>query len=205
MKSRIWQPVLAFIFVFGQIPMAGAIDLDGIDRDGVVFGTSMGHGWNTVHVSDMNGMARNPNHMSTVIGAVKLGWAWNDELVGFVGVSGWSRSLFQRITPASATNLNGLVELYYYPRGGGLWIKGGLGAGSLDYYMNPALPEDRVVFKESGFAFTLGTGFEVRFSERYGVGISFDYTRLDISDFDNFVGASTGNQVVAVNLFVYGS
>lgn len=204
MSKRTVELAIVIMLALGSVSQVKALDIKGNDRDGVVFGAAMGHGWNTVHVAEMSGMARDPDHMSTVIGALKFGWAWNDELVGFVGVSGWSRSLFQNIDPASATNLNGLIELYYYPGGGGFWLKGGVGAGSLDYFLNSADPARRTVFKESGFAFTVGTGYEIRFSDRFGVGLSYDYTRLDINNFGNFVGANTGNQVIAVNLFVYG-
>jgi len=205
MSKRTLEIVLLVLVSLVPLANAKALELRGNDRDGFVFSAGIGHGWNTVHVAEMNGMARDPNHMSTVIGAVKFGWAWNDELVGFVGMSGWSRSLFQNVDPASATNLNGLVELYYYPQGGGFWLQGGAGVGSLDYFLNAADPSQVTVFKESGFAFTVGAGYEARISDRYGVGISYGYTRLNINNFGNFVGTNNGNQVVAVNLFVYGS
>ncbi len=205
MSARNWKPIVLALLVLLGANQALALDLGGHDRDGFVFGLVVGHGWNAIHTADINGESQGTNHMAAFNGALKFGWAWNDALVGFIGMSGWSRGANQDTAPASATNLNLLAELYYFPGGRGFWLKGGAGAGSLDYFLNAAEPGGNIVFKESGYALTFGTGFEVRLRGRYGVGLSYDYTRLDINDFGNITGARTGNQVIAVSILMYGS
>ncbi len=205
MLRHSWKTGLVVLSVLATVSVTQAVELAGNDRDGVVLGLVVGHGWNAIHVSDMNTAAEETNHMSAINGALKFGWAWNDALVGFIGMSGWTRSVRQDIIPASATNLNFLAELYYYPGGRGFWLKGGGGVGSLDYFSNTATPDTNIKFKASGFAVTFGTGFEVRWSDHYGLGISYDYTRLDLNDFGTFSGANSGNQVLAVSIMWYGS
>ena len=182
---------------------AVALDLGGDDRDGVVIGLNLGHGWNSVELTDGNGRNRDTGDISAFTGALKVGWARNDELVAFIGVSGWKRSFAQNITPTSATNLNLLAELYFFPGGQGLWVKGGVGSGSLDFYANTPLPEDRITFKEGGFTYSLGVGYEFRVSGGLAFGFSYDYTKIDMGDFRDITGAATVNQVLAVSFHFY--
>ena len=179
-----------------------ALDLGGHDRDGVVIGLTMGHGWNSIALTDGNGNNRETGDVSTFTGAFKVGWARSDKLVGFIGISGWKRSFRQDITPSTATNLNFLTELYFFPTGQGFWAKGGIGAGSLDYYANTADPLNRIQFKESGFTYTVGAGYEFRAGQT-GVGIAYDYTKVDLGDYGGITGASVDNHVLAFSLHWY--
>jgi len=181
---------------------ASALDLGGHDRDGVVVGVTMGHGWNSIALTDGKGTDRDTGDVSTFTGAFKVGWARSDRLVGFIGISGWKRSFYQSIAPASATNFNFLAELYFFPTGQGFWAKGGIGSGSLDYYVNTADPANRIQFKEGGFTYTVGAGYEFR-SGQTGIGIAYDYTRVDMGDFGAITGASVDNHVLAMSLHWY--
>ncbi len=182
---------------------AMAMDLGGHDRDGVVFGLDQGHGWNSVQFTGADGNQFDTGDVSTFSGAFRLGWARNDNLVGFVGISGWKRSLYQSIAPASTTNLNFLAEVYYYPRGEGFWVNGGIGTGSIDFYVNAALPENRILFKEGGFTYTLGAGYEFRASDALAFGISYKYTDIDMGDFGNITAAGATNHVLAMTFHFY--
>jgi len=182
---------------------AMALDLGGHDRDGVVVGLTLGHGWNGVELTDGNGINRDTGDLSAFTGALKVGWARNDQLVAFVGLSGWKRSFAQDITPSSATNLNLLAELYFYPRGQGFWVKGGVGTGSLDFYVNAPLPENRITFKEGGFTYTVGAGYEFRVAPEMAVGFAYDYTNIGMGDFGAITDAATVNQVFAMSFHYY--
>lgn len=182
---------------------AMALDLGGHVRDGVVTGLSLGHGWNSVELTDAQGRSRDTGNISTFTGAFKVGWARSDKLVAFIGVSGWKRSFYQNITPASATNFNFLAEAYLFPRGEGFWVKGGVGAGSLDFTVRAALPQDSINFKESGFTYTVGAGYEFRVTSGFAFGLSYDYTRIDLGDFADITDAATVNQVLAMTFHYY--
>ncbi len=196
---RIILPVLMLLLVAGS---ALALDLGGHDRDGMVIGLTLGHGWNSVQLTDGQGDNRDTGDMSAFTGAFKLGWARSDKLVGFVGISGWKRSFYQNIAPASATNFNFLAEIYFYPTGQGMWVKGGIGSGSLDFYVNTALVEDRIQFKEGGFTYTVGAGYEFR-AGAAALGIGYDYTKVDMGDFGEVTGANVVNHVLAMTIHWY--
>ena len=81
--------------------------------------------------------------------------------------------------------------------------QGGVGSGSLDFYANTPLPEDRITFKEGGFTYSLGVGYEFRVSGGLAFGFSYDYTKIDMGDFRDITGAATVNQVLAVSFHFY--
>jgi len=197
--TRILLPLMIITLMASA---AAALDLGGHDRDGVVIGLTLGHGWNSIQLTDGNGDFRDTGDVSAFTGAFKVGWARNDHLVGFVGVSGWKRSFNQQITPSSVTNLNFLAELYFFPTGQGFWAKGGVGTGSLDYYVNTADPLNRIDFREGGFTYTVGAGYEFRAGQT-AIGIAYDYTKVDMGDFDAITGASVDNHVLAMSLHWY--
>lgn len=182
---------------------ASALDLGGHDRDGMVIGLNLGYGWNSVQLTDSNGLNRDTGDIDTFSGAFKIGWARSDNLVGFIGISGWKRSFYQSLAPASVTNFNFLAEIYYYPSGGGLWVKGGIGTGSLDFYVNTPRPENRLNFREGGFTYTFGTGYEFRVTDAMAFGLSYDYTVVEMGDFDGISDVSTVNHVVGININWY--
>jgi opacity protein-like surface antigen len=201
LKSLLLVCVPAFLIGALANP-AAALDLGGHDRDGVVVGLTLGHGWNGVNFETTDGRGAEDD-ISAFTGAFKVGWARSDQLVGFIGLSGWKRSYVQNITPATATNFNFLAELYWYPRGGGFWIKGGLGTGYLDLYVNTALPADRIEFREGGLTTTVGAGYEFRATGTTAFGIAYDYTHVDMGDFGEIRNASTGNHVLAFSFTWY--
>ncbi len=192
--------VMSAIFV---APTARALDLGGHDRDGVVIGLNMGYGWNHVNLMDGAGVNRNTGDLTTFSGDFRLGWARNDHLIGSLALSGWKHSFIQNIAPASATNLNFLAEVEFFPTGQGLWLKGGIGVGSLDFYVNTADPLNRILFKESGLTYALGAGYEFRVSDSTGFGINYDYTYVDLGDFAGITGAAVVNHVVGISLRWY--
>ncbi|MDX2472949.1 MAG: outer membrane beta-barrel protein [Candidatus Krumholzibacteria bacterium] len=195
---------LLLVLLLIMVPTATlALDLGGHDRDGVVIGLDLGHGWNSVQFTDTDGVALDTGDISTFTGAFRVGWARNDNLVGFVGISGWKRSNYQSFAPASTTNLNFLAEVYYYPRGEGFWVKGGIGSGSIDFYVNTAATENRINFKEGGFTYSLGAGYEFRASDALAFGISYSYTDIDMGSFGDITAAGADSHFLAMSFNFY--
>ena len=179
---------------------ASALDLGGHDRDGMVLGLDLGYGWNGVDY-DLGELSVE-HDVEAFTGGFKIGWARSDKLVGFIGLSGWKRS-YNVGVPATATNFNFAAEVYWYPTGQGFWAKGGLGAGSLDLYVNTVLTENRIDEKGSGLLTTLGVGYEFRVSGTAAFGFAYDYTRVDVGDLGPAADAVTENHVFAMTLRWY--
>ncbi len=202
--TRITRNSVLLVLIFAlTAPSAFAFGGGGHDRDGMVIGLTLGHGWNSLQLTDGSGRERDTGDMSTFTGAFKLGWARSDNLVGFIGISGWTRSFYQNIAPASATNFNFLAEIYWYPTGGGFWGKGGIGSGSTDFWVNSYSDLNALSFKEGGFTYTLGAGYEFRVSDAMAFGLAYDYTKIDMGDFGEITGANTVNHVLGINLNWY--
>ena len=200
---RISLRITLLILLIAACPATVLADLGGHDRDGVVVGFEMGHGWNSVQMTSSDFGELDTGDLSTFTGAFRVGWARSDNLVGFIGISGWKRSFSQGLVPSTATNLNFLVELHYFPRGEGFWVKGGVGSGSLDLWVNAPVEANRIDIKESGFTYTLGAGYEFRVSEQVAFGLCYDYTNINMGDFETFTDASTTNQVLAISINYY--
>jgi len=192
--------VIALVTVFAA--NAFAIDLGGNDRDGTVFGLTFGYGWNTVDYTPEGGDARTSGTFDTFSGGARIGWASSDYIITSLGFYGWKASV-TNITPNTATNYAFMLEAYFFPRGEGFWLKGGLGWGTIDFYAEAPLPINDIVFNESGLAWSTGAGYEFRVSDGTAVGLSYDLLYIPVGDFAGFTSTSSLSQSIGLNLNFY--
>jgi hypothetical protein len=178
--------ILTLAAVFLTLPALG-MDLGGHDRDGVTVGLDLGAGWNKMKFSleDAEGNSQKWETGSAVdfSGGMNVGWARNDYLIGSLGVYGWKEGGWTRDgNPISATTFHFLAEVHLFPRGQGFWIKGGLGAGTIDF--SAVTPARRVTYQKGGWNFTAGAGYEFRVADTTAFGFAYDFRYLTVGAFE---------------------
>lgn len=162
-----------------------ALDLGGHDRDGVTVGVNMGAGWNKLEytVNDENGQPVSVDTGTAVDfqGGINVGWARSDHLMGSLGVYGWKEGGWVLGNPVTATTFHFLAEVHWFPRGEGFWLKGGIGAGTLDFSV--VTPAYRRTFQESGVNYVGGAGYEFRIADTAALGFAYDFRYLTVGAF----------------------
>lgn len=190
-----------------NIPEAGALDLGGHDRDGVTVGVNLGAGWNKLEYSvpDEAGQPVNQETGTAVdfAGGINVGWARNDYILASLGVYGWKEGGWVLGDPVSATTFHFMLELQWFPRGQGFWIKGGAGAGTLDFSV--VTPAYRRTYQKSGWNFELGAGYEFRVAESVALGVAYDYRYLTVGNFEGLddTKALSNNLSLSIRYYAY--
>jgi opacity protein-like surface antigen len=180
-----------------------AIDLGGHDRDGTVVGLTFGYGWNTVEFTPEGGqpVKSSPDGFS---GGFRVGWASSDHFIASIGMYGWKKSYYTyQYTSTSVTNYHFMLEGYYFPRGEGFWVKGGIGRGTLDLNATAPLPSDSIIFNEKDWTLGAGAGYEFRVSDGAALGISYDFFYLSIGDGGGVTDISTTSHNLSFNIHFY--
>lgn len=203
-RFQIRSTWLAAAVLLLSVSSSWALDLGGHDRDGTVVGLTIGHGWNSVGFTPEGGTPRDTGNVSAFTGGFRVGWASSDKFIGSVGLYGWKKnySTYSYLN-TSTTNFNFILEGYFFPRGEGFWIKGGVGRGTLDFYAKAALPQDDVVFYKRGWSWSTGAGYEFRVADEAAIGISYDLIYLPVSDFSGFSDVSHLSQNLSLNIHFY--
>jgi len=165
-----------------------------------VVGLNVGWGWARVEGAEQ-GASFITDHESALAGGLRLGWAKNEFLLYSLEFSGWDKNWDYYGTTNELTIFTGTVSLTWFPGGQGLFVRGGLGWGSLEVKFR-TVPQF-TVFKEASWAFTVGLGYEWRLGEDFAIGAAYDFRYLPIGDFEIFTNVKGYNSNVTVNLNWY--
>lgn len=167
---------------------SSAMDLGGHDRDGVVFGFNIGAGWNKMDYAfpDDDGLliGGETNTEVDLTGNLTLGWARNDNLVLSIGAHGWKARYWVRGNSLSASTTQFQIDLAWFPRGNGFWLRGGVGPGNISF--SAVVPAANVTFQEWGWAWLGGAGYEFRVSNEVAIGFAYEYRYLSVGAFEDF-------------------
>jgi opacity protein-like surface antigen len=196
------RAILATALLIVLASPASAIDLGGHDRDGTVIGLTMGYGWNSVEFTQDSGIAGGWGNINSFTGGFRVGWASSDYFIASIGMYGWKRS-FYSYTDFTIKNYAFMLEGYFFPRGEGFWIKGGVGRGTTDVWAQNPDPREQGIFNETAWSWSTGAGYEFRVSDGAGVGISYDLLFIPLGDFDDVTDVSSISQSVSLNIHFY--
>jgi hypothetical protein len=207
-RFQIPGTLLIAVLLMVAASSAFAIDLGGHDRDGTVIGLTLGHGWNSVQFTyaDINGdmKAMDTGNVSAFTGGFRVGWASSDYFIASIGMYGWRKSYYTYLyTSTRATNYHFVLEGYFFPRGEGFWIKGGIGRGTMDFNATAINPKDSIIFNESGWTLSTGAGYEFRISDGAAIGISYDFLYLPVGDFGTITDVSSTSHNLSLNIHFY--
>jgi opacity protein-like surface antigen len=204
-RSKISRTFLAFVLLVVTTSSAFAIDLGGHDRDGTVFGLTLGYGWNSIQVTPTGKPAVDSGNIGTFSGGARIGWAPSDYFIGSIGFYGWKKSYYTyNYNSTSASVYHFLLEGAWFPRGEGFWLKGGIGIGTMDFNATAPLAINSIIFNESGMTLVAGAGYEFRVSDGAAFGISYDYIYLPVGDFAGFtdVSSTSHNLSLSINFYI---
>lgn len=196
--------LLSVALLMVAVSTASALDLGGHDRDGTVIGLTIGYGWNSISLDSPEAGSLDSGNISSFSGGFRVGWASSDYFIASIGMYGWKKSYYTyNYTSTTATNYHFMLEGYYFPRGEGFWIKGGVGRGTLDFNATAPVAVNSVVFNEKGWTLSTGAGYEFRVADGAAVGICYDLLYLPLGDFSGFTEVSTLSQAVSLNIHFY--
>ena len=203
-RLQIRAAFLVTALLLVSVSSASALDLGGHDRDGTVVGLTLGHGWNSIKYTQDDLGSRKTGTVSAFTGGFRVGWASSDYFIASIGMYGWKRSYHTyAYLNTSTTNYNFILEGYFFPRGEGFWVKGGVGRGTLDFYAKAAMPINDVIFNESGWSWSTGAGYELRVSDGAAIGISYDFIYLPVGDFAGFSDVGSVSHNLSLNIHFY--
>jgi hypothetical protein len=206
-RNQIRGTVLATVLLLVTALPTFALDLGGHDRDGTVVGLTLGHGWNSVQFTTDNLGAIDTGNKSAFTGGGRIGWASSDYFIASIGMYGWRKGYYNYYS-LSYLNTNTsiyhfILEGYFFPRGEGFWIKGGIGRGTMDFNATAPRPQDSLIFNESGWTLSTGAGYEFRIADEAAIGISYDLIYLPVGDFAGFSDVSSTSHNLSLNIHFY--
>ncbi len=176
--------VISLLLVATAIP-AQAIDLGGHVRDGVVINFNMGAGWSWLDFSIPNQEGETVNYETDteadLAGGLSIGWARSDNLVFSLGVYGWKAYYWYTGDQLSASTTQFDLDVCWFPRGEGFWLKAGAGPGNISF--TAVAPQINVTFQEWGWNYLAGAGYELRLSDTMAFGAAYEYRGLGVGAF----------------------
>ena len=148
------------------------------ERDGTVVGGNAGWGWATVEgIAD--GEEFTTESQDAFTGGLRLGFSRNEYVMIAVDVGGFMKNF-----------VNSRIQLFYlvveghwFPGGGGFFVRGGAGYGSLQLTLKTVSVEFPS-FTQGGFNWGAGLGYELRVSDDVALGLAYDYRYFNIGSFD---------------------
>jgi len=108
------------------------------------------------------------------MGALRVGYAFNDKLA--LSIEGYGFGTGDSEEEDEWGVGAGFVAMTWHPRGGGLFLRGGFGAGGGDF-INP--DDDTKVTIKDRAAFLFGIGYDWQLTDSFTLGVSLDGFALD--------------------------
>ena len=195
------RPVsIALVVVLGALGVAESAHAIGRShvRDGWMYGLNLGWGWARAEAVE----AGNPEPLESdwtddLTGGLRVAFAPGEQLAYGLDFSGWTDKAGQ----LDETVFWILVQGHWFPRGQGFFVRGGAGLGTVNVtYRGPQVLVSR---SKGGFAFGLGAGYEVRFSDTFALGVAYDYRQVDVSAIETLEDVTTRIHGVTLNLNWY--
>jgi hypothetical protein len=161
--------VAAMISCFAATSFAGAYPHD---RSGFMLGFGVGGGSGGIEGGD--------DREAGVILDLRVGYAIRSDLVVHYESSTWTKRQDTTVGDLRWTLSTHTAAVSFFPRGGGLLLRGGVGfgVGSIELEQNNTIASSDA----TGFGFLVAAGYEWRLSKMFALGPHVEYTYQDLGD-----------------------
>ncbi len=153
------------------------------ERDGILLGFSLGGGSAGVTVLDLES-----DRESGFGGSGRIGYAFDPQWA--IGLEGdvWTKE----VNGVTWTFSVGGPTVTFYPGGAGFFVRGGIGASSIEVEIDTGTIKTSA--SDNGFGFLLGAGYEWRLTRKFALGpeIGYGYGKIDDDVSLDFVNATVG-------------
>jgi hypothetical protein len=200
-RSR--TPIMLFamiILLLASVP-AFAMELGGHERDGTVIGLDLGYGWNTVKFTNTDGQEVSSGSIDAFNGGFQVGWAPNDNFIGSIGMNGWRRNYYTQAGNFDTRYYSFNLEGYWFPRGEGFWIKGGIGYGTVELTL--VAPARIYNVNSGGMSLGTGVGYEFRIADSTALALAYIYQYTNVGDFEGGTDTTVSNNSVSLTFHFY--
>ena len=105
----------------------------------------------------------------------RFGYAFNSQIAVELESGGWTKA--ENAVTVTFTNFG--VALSYYPGGGGLMLRGGIGYGAVDF--SAQISGETLTLRQTGFSPHLAAGYEFRVRRTFAIGplVTYNYVSTD--------------------------
>jgi len=197
MRSRGTVSVALVLVLALAADSAGAIGRSNV-RDGWMYGLNLGWGWAKAEALESGNAEKvESDWTDDITGGLRVAFAPRDDLAYGMDFSGWT----DNAGGLDETVFWILVQGHWFPRGQGVFLRGGAGLGTVNVtYRGPAA----VVSQSSGgFAWGLGAGWEARLSDMFALGVAYDYRQVDAGSISILEDVKTRIHAVTLNVTWY--
>jgi len=172
MRARILG-LIALIAVLTLLPADPARAAWPHERDGILLGFGLGGGTAGVNYLDVD-----TDRESSIGGSFRVGYAFTPQIAAGIEGTFWTKEVIDDVTWTFNVTT---AALTYYPGAAGFFVRGGIGAGSMELEIDQGGGVTTTA-SDDGFGFLLGAGYEWRLSRKFALGPAVDYSYAKIND-----------------------
>lgn len=173
-------------------------------RGGWNYGFYVGWGWTTMSATDISQdppLERESDSANDLTGGLRLAYNLSPQFslgidfAGWTGDKGWNDEVESDDFKSTVYWI--LAEGRWYPTGGGFYVRGGIGLGSVGIKVEGSGGSESA--STSGLGWTVGAGYELRLTPKFALGALYDYRVADVGELTTYydsVGTSTQSLTV---------
>jgi outer membrane autotransporter protein len=177
--------LIALISILTCLPLNTAQAAWTHERDGILLGFNLGGGTAAVDFTGQD------DRESSLGGSFRLGYAFTPQFAAGIEGTFWTKEVIDDVTWTFNVTT---AALTYYPGAAGFYVRGGIGAGSMELEIDQGGGVTNK-FSDDGFGFLLGAGYEWRLTRKFALGPAVDYSYARVNELDislNYVNFTLG-------------
>ncbi|HTO91812.1 MAG TPA: outer membrane beta-barrel protein [Candidatus Sulfotelmatobacter sp.] len=166
-------------------------------RNGFYLGLGIGGGTGAASLSG-NGFSASSDRQGGAVGSLRLGWSVMPQLSLGVESNSWARTESGQTVSMSVYTAGAT----YYPNPSqGFFMRAGVGGGNESFSVSSGNSSGSA--SQSGFGFTVGTGYEMRLMPHWSLGPAVDYGYVNVKNQGFNISSNYVNFTAAMNWYFF--